>query len=158
MIIADSIDYKDPNKDLIISANTKLLCLFDYVLRILKILLEVYLIVTFADLSREFLKIKISIENRLSKLNYFVMYWVFSLIILNLILTISYLFKNIYLRYQTNMGLYSFAYQKFYTGFPMFFASTVSTLTFLSLIYLFYNQAANKKTAKHSSSNQRTIV
>ena len=105
MIIADSIDYKDPNKDLIISANTKLLCLFDYVLRILKILLEVYIVVTFADLSREFLKIKISIENRLTKFNYFIIYWVFSLIILNLILTISYLYKNIYLRYQTNMGL-----------------------------------------------------
>lgn len=39
----------------------------------------------------------------------------------------------------------------------MFYDSTVDFLTFMSLMYLFYNQAANKKTAKHYNTNQRTI-
>ena len=80
-------------------------------LRIFRILLDVYIIVTFADLSREFLKIKVNIDSKLTKFNMFVIYWVFSLIILNFFLTMSYLFKNIYMRYQTSVGLYSFTYQ-----------------------------------------------
>ena len=127
-------------------------------LRVLRILINVYIIVTFADLSREFLKIKMNIESKLTKFNLFIIYWVFSIIILNFFQFISYLFKNIYIRYQTQIGLYSFTYLKFYTGFPMFFMSTVYFLTFLSLMYLFYNQAANKQIAKGYKSNQRTLV
>jgi hypothetical protein len=110
VIIANRFPYNDPNLDLLISQNTYSLCVADYVFRVIRIILDIYIVVTFADLSREFLKIKLNIDNRLTKFNYFVIYSVFVLIILNFIQTLSYLLKNIYMRYQTTMGLISFSY------------------------------------------------
>ena len=77
----------------------------DYVLRILRILMDIYMCVTFTDLSLDFLKIKLStLDNKLTKFNYFMIFWVFFLTFLNFLSSLVYLFKNDYLRYQTSMG------------------------------------------------------
>lgn len=77
----------------------------DYVLRILRILVDIYILVTFAVLSLDFLKIKLStLDNKLTRFNYFIIFWVFFLTFLNFLSSLVYLFKNIYLRFQTSMG------------------------------------------------------
>jgi hypothetical protein len=47
-------------KDEIVAEKTYSITLIDYIFRIIKVLMEVYIIATFAEMSKEFLDIKLS--------------------------------------------------------------------------------------------------
>lgn len=94
VIIADSVP------DDSIADKTYTLTLVEYVLIVIKVILDVYIVLTFAELSREFLEIKLNqLDNRITKTNKFIILWLFFVIFLHLIMALCYLLYNRYLRF-----------------------------------------------------------
>ena len=94
VIIADSVPADS------IADKTYTLTLVEYVLIVIKVILDVYIVLTFAELSREFLEIKLNqLDNRITKTNKFIILWLFFVIFLHLIMALCYLLYNRYLRF-----------------------------------------------------------
>jgi hypothetical protein len=75
-----------PEKDQLIASQTYSLILVEYILQILKVLMDVYILVTFVELSLEFLDLKLDqMDHKLTTANKMLIFWVFFVTFLNFV-------------------------------------------------------------------------
>lgn len=121
----------------------------DFVCRMLKLILDTYIIVMFVFMFQYFIgrkKAQLSEqEKELSHFNKFVIFWTFSLVVLNYLHSASNIIYNPLL---ANFSVLkdSHSYEVFRISFAYFFVPLSDFLTVTTLLYLFYFQARKQLT------------
>jgi hypothetical protein len=113
----------------------------DFTCRVLKIFIDVYMLITFLDLLRFFIRRKVNqLEEReqtFSLFNKFIIAWSMTLVILNFLHSFCNILYNSLFRYHSSLSDTD-GYYFFCIFFSQFFVPLVDFLTATTLLYLFY--------------------
>ena len=116
-------------------------CTVDFVLRISKILIDIYILVTFFELFIYFLTqktVQLDIrEQKLTAFNKFVIIWTIILVALNFIHSLTNVIYNSYFKYHSVLSNKQ-GYIFFSEFFSQLYVPFVDFCTAITLLYLFY--------------------
>ena len=134
-------------------------CYVDFVVRVVKILIDAYMLVTFIDLQSFFIKEKgeqLQLRDKhLSTFNKVIIGWTISLVALNFVHSLGGLIYNSYFKYHSSLSN-----EPSYSFFSQFFADLyipfVDFCTATTLLYLFFYQGMQtmRKTNNHRIPNK----
>jgi hypothetical protein len=125
-------------------------CILDYICRVLKVLIDIYMVTTFIDLQTFFIKEKAEQlaekDKEFTCFNKFIIIWTITLVVLNFLHSLTNLAYNPLFKYHTVLSII-FEYYVFTEVYAMIFVPLVDFLTVATLLYLFYfqGQHASKK-------------
>ena len=125
-------------------------CILDYICRVLKVLIDIYMVISFIDLQTFFIREKAEQlaekEMEFTCFNKFIISWAITLVVLNFLHSLLNLAYNPLFKYHTVLSNI-FEYGVFTEVYGMIYVPLVDFLTVLTLLYLFYfqGQHAHKK-------------
>ena len=128
----------------------------DFVCRVLKILIDAYILITFIDLQSYFIKEKVGQLNfrdkELSTFNKFIIGWTITMVTLNFLHSLGGLIYNSYFKYHSILSDKP-SYFFFRQLFAGLYVPFVDFCTATTLLYLFFYQGMQ---TLRKSNNQRT--
>ncbi len=126
-------------------------CIIDYICRILKVLIDIYMVTSFIDLQTFFIKEKAEQlaekEKEFTCFNKFIIIWTITLVILNFLHSLINLAYNPLFKYHTVLKDV-FEYAVFTEVYAMICVPLVDFLTVATLLYLFYFQGQHSAQKK----------
>ena len=133
-------------------------CITDYICRVLKVLIDIYMVTSFIDLQTFFIKEKAEQlaekEMEFTCFNKFIIIWAITLVFLNFLHSLVNLAYNPLFKYHTVLSNI-FEYQVFTEVYAMICVPLVDFLTVETLLYLFYFQGQNSSGANKKQSRQQ---
>lgn len=116
-------------------------CIVDYICRVLKVLIDIYMVTTFIDLQTFFIREKAEQlaekDLEFTCFNKFIIIWTITLVILNFLHSLTNLAYNPLFKYHTVLSNI-FEYEVFTEVYAMIFVPLTDFLTVATLLYLFY--------------------